>query len=243
VLEERMRREEAANKLATATAAPAVKLSPEEEKKRAIEEQRLLTEELRRQGMENRKRTVEEQKRLEAEVQQAVAEKPVDSSATPTRRVIRPVENVAPATATASVVDASTPVMVAATTPVVTPTSGGPSSVAAEPARAVEPRPTSGGGVVEEARVKVMAVTNSFDYAPLPNNGCSSGRSYVVAELASTFDGLSSGVPVVLRIEDPTLGPARSGAMLAFTGLRRAGKGQDGTPVYCGKGSAFPLKK
>jgi hypothetical protein len=50
-------------------------------------------------------------------------------------------------------------------------------------------------------------------------------------------------VTVVLRVEDPTLGPARAGASLAFSGLKRAGKGQDGTFVYCGKGTAFPVRK
>ena len=97
--------------------------------------------------------------------------------------------------------------------------------------------------MVEDARVKVVSVADKFPYYGISNNGCTSGRSFVTAELVSPFDGLSTGVPVVLRIEDPNLGPARAGSFLAFSGLRRAGKAPDGTFVYCGKGTAFPVRR
>ena len=99
------------------------------------------------------------------------------------------------------------------------------------------------GAMVEDARVKVVSVAEKFPYYGISNNGCTSGRSFVTAELVSPFDGLPVGVPVVLRIEDPNLGPARAGSFLAFSGLRRAGKAPDGTFVYCGKGTAFPVRR
>jgi len=99
------------------------------------------------------------------------------------------------------------------------------------------------GALVEDARVKVVSVADKYPYFGIANNGCSSGRSFVTAELISPFDGLTVGVPVVLRIEDPNLGPARAGSFLAFSGLRRAGKAPDGTFVYCGKGTAFPVRR
>ena len=91
--------------------------------------------------------------------------------------------------------------------------------------------------------MKVISVTDKFPYYGIANNGCGSGKSFVMSELISPFDGLPSGIPVVLRIEDPTLGPARAGSNLAFSGLRRAGKAPDGTFVYCGKGTAFPVRR
>jgi hypothetical protein len=97
--------------------------------------------------------------------------------------------------------------------------------------------------VVEDARVRVISLTDSYPYFGIANNGCTAGRSFVTAELLAPFDGLPQGLPVVLRIEDPNLGPARAGSFLAFSGLRRAGKGPDGTFVYCGKGTAFPVRR
>jgi hypothetical protein len=97
--------------------------------------------------------------------------------------------------------------------------------------------------MVEDARVKVVSVAEKFPYYGIANNGCTSGRSFVTAELLAPFDGLPVGVPVVLRIEDPNLGPARAGSFLAFSGLRRAGKAPDGVFVYCGKGTAFPVRR
>ena len=97
--------------------------------------------------------------------------------------------------------------------------------------------------VVEDARVKVVSIGDKFPYYGIANNGCTQGKSFVTAELLSPFDGLSAGLPVVLRLEDPTLGPARAGSSLAFSGLRRAGKAPDGTFVYCGKGTAFAIKR
>lgn len=63
------------------------------------------------------------------------------------------------------------------------------------------------------------------------------------ADLLAAFDELPASTSVVLRIDDVTLGPATSGATLAFSGLRRAGKGPDGTFVYCGRGSAFQIRQ
>ena len=97
--------------------------------------------------------------------------------------------------------------------------------------------------IVEDAKVKVVSVEERFPFFGIPSNGCSAGRAYVVSELLSPFDGLPAGIPVVLRVEDPALGPARAGSMLAFSGLKRAGKSPDGTFVYCGKGTAFPVRK
>ncbi|MFZ5471684.1 MAG: hypothetical protein ACOZIN_19835, partial [Myxococcota bacterium] len=98
-------------------------------------------------------------------------------------------------------------------------------------------------GMVEDAKVKVVSVAGGYPYFGIPQNGCSAGKSFVMGELLAPFDGMSAGTALVLRIEDPKLGPARTGAALAFSGLRRAGKGKDGTFVYCGKGTAFPVRR
>ena len=82
-----------------------------------------------------------------------------------------------------------------------------------------------------------------YPFFGIPSNGCSAGRAYIKSELLAPFDGLPAGVAIVLRVEDPTLGPARVGSSLAFSGLKRAGKAPDGTFVYCGKGTAFPVRK
>ena len=98
-------------------------------------------------------------------------------------------------------------------------------------------------GLVEDARVKVVSVAEKYPYYGIANNGCAAGKHFVTAELISPFDGNAVGLPVVLRIEDPNLGPAKVGSYLAFSGLRRAGKSPDGTFVYCGKGTAFPVRR
>ncbi len=95
--------------------------------------------------------------------------------------------------------------------------------------------------VVEDAQVKVTAVSGGFPYFSILDNGCAAGKVFVTAELLNSFDGMPAGTPVVLRLEDAN-GPARAGASLAFSGLRRAGKSKEGTFVYCGKGTAFPLR-
>jgi hypothetical protein len=125
---------------------------------------------------------------------------------------------------------------------------GGKAGVGAMiPARTLDEAKTdprfAAAGLVEDARVKIISVGDKYPYYGIAQNGCSSGKSFVMAELISPFDGLPSGIPVVLRIDDATLGPARPGSSLAFSGLRRAGKGQDGTFVYCGKGTAFPVRR
>jgi hypothetical protein len=97
--------------------------------------------------------------------------------------------------------------------------------------------------ISEDARVKVAEVEERFAYYGIPSNGCSAGRAYVMSELLGAFDGMGVGSKIVIRVEDPALGPATAGASLAFSGLKRAGKGQDGRMVYCGKGTATALKK
>ena len=96
--------------------------------------------------------------------------------------------------------------------------------------------------VAEDARVKVVSVSGGFPYFGILDNGCAAGKVFVTAELLSAFDGAPAGSRVVLRIENAKLGPARKGASLAFSGLRRAGKGNDGTFVYCSRGTASPIK-
>ena len=78
--------------------------------------------------------------------------------------------------------------------------------------------------MVEDARVKVVSVTDKFPYYGIADNGCTSGRSFVTAELISPFDGLPVGVPVVLRIEDPEPRPCPGGQLPGV--LRPAPGGQ-----------------
>ncbi len=93
-----------------------------------------------------------------------------------------------------------------------------------------------------DARVRVMGVLEGYPYFGIPNNGCGSGKHYVTADLLSPFDDMPAGTSIVLRLEDMSLGPTTQGATLAYSGLKRAGKGPDGTPVYCGRGSAFKTR-
>ena len=95
----------------------------------------------------------------------------------------------------------------------------------------------------DDARVKITMTRSSYPYYGIPDNGCSSGPNFLDAELLTPFDGFAAGTPVVLRIEDVTIGPATPGASLAMSGLRRAGKGPDGTFVYCGRGTAFQIRR
>jgi hypothetical protein len=94
----------------------------------------------------------------------------------------------------------------------------------------------------DDARVRITRMLDGYPYYGIPNNGCSAGKHFFSAELLAPADGLAAGTPVILRIEDVTLGPTQTGATLAFSGLRRAGKGPDGTWVYCGRGSAFQIR-
>lgn len=95
----------------------------------------------------------------------------------------------------------------------------------------------------DDARVRVTRMLEGFPYYGIPNNGCSAGKHFLNAELLAPFDDLPAGTNIVLRIEDATIGPAQPGASLAFSSLRRAGKGPDGTPVYCGRGTAFQIRQ
>lgn len=95
----------------------------------------------------------------------------------------------------------------------------------------------------EDMRVKITRVLPGYPYYGIPNNGCSAGQNYLEAELLTASDGLAPGTSIVLRIEDATIGPATQGATLAFSGLRRAGKGPNGTWVYCGRGTAFQIRQ
>ncbi|MEW6434934.1 MAG: hypothetical protein AB1730_25820, partial [Myxococcota bacterium] len=176
-----------------------------------------------------------------------------------TRRVIRGGETPPPATSVAATTPPPT-----APSPATTPSPGAaPTQATATSAGAYLGAKASAGGLlparsldeakadprfregalVEDAKVKVVSVAEKFPYYGIANNGCTPGRSYVMSELLAPFDGLPAGVPIVLRIEDPTLGPARAGSSLAFSGLRRAGKAPDGTFVYCGRGTAFPVRR
>jgi hypothetical protein len=94
----------------------------------------------------------------------------------------------------------------------------------------------------DDARVRIFRTLDAYPYYGITNNGCSQGKHFFEAELLSPVDGLAAGTRVVLRIEDVTLGPTSTGATLAFSGMRRAGKGPDGTWVYCGRGSAFQIR-
>ena len=93
-----------------------------------------------------------------------------------------------------------------------------------------------------DARVRITRTLDGYPYYGIPDNGCSQGKNFFTAELLAGFDDLPVGTTIVLRIEDATIGPANTGATLAFSGMRRAGKGPDGTPVYCGRGSAFQIR-
>ncbi len=97
--------------------------------------------------------------------------------------------------------------------------------------------------LVEDARVKIGSLADTFTFFSIPKHGCLEGHSFVMGSLVSPFDGLAAGSPVVLRLADPSLGPAKAGNSMAFSGLRRAGKAADGTFVYCGKGTAFPVRR
>jgi hypothetical protein len=95
----------------------------------------------------------------------------------------------------------------------------------------------------EEARARVARVAAQYPYFGIPHNGCGRGPSFLTGELLAPFDGLPVGSAIVLRLEDPSQGSALEGDSLAFSGLRRAGKGPDGTWVYCGRGPALPLPR
>ena len=95
--------------------------------------------------------------------------------------------------------------------------------------------------MVEDAQVKVVSVSGGYPYFGIPENGCSQGKHFVTGELTAPFDGLTAGTPVVLRIDET--GSSRAGTTLAYSGLRRAGKGKDGTFVYCGRGTALPVRR
>ncbi len=92
-----------------------------------------------------------------------------------------------------------------------------------------------------DARVRVRELLEGYPYFGIPQNGCGAGKNFVAVDLLAPFDDMPAGTSVVLRIEDLTLGPTVKGGTFAYSGLRRAGKGPDGTPVYCGRGSAFKI--
>lgn len=99
------------------------------------------------------------------------------------------------------------------------------------------------GAIIEDAKVRVVGVSDRYPYFGIPENGCSAGKSFATAELLARFDGQAPGTSVVLRLENPGPGSTAPGATMAFPLLRRAGKGKDGTFVYCGKGTAFPVRR
>ncbi|HYX90613.1 MAG TPA: hypothetical protein VE782_03575, partial [Myxococcaceae bacterium] len=95
----------------------------------------------------------------------------------------------------------------------------------------------------EEAQVKVLSVAGEYPYFAIHDSGCGAGKRYLHAELLGGFDGLPAGTAVVLRVEDAALGVAGTGATLAFSGLRRAGKTRDGTYVYCAAATPTPARR
>ncbi|MHB8873483.1 MAG: hypothetical protein ACYC8T_07330 [Myxococcaceae bacterium] len=99
------------------------------------------------------------------------------------------------------------------------------------------------GAIIEDAKVRVVGVSDRYPYFGIPENGCSAGKNFATAELLARFDGQAPGTSVVLRLENPSPGSTAPGATMAFPLLRRAGKGKDGTFVYCGKGTAFPVRR
>ncbi|MBL8940319.1 MAG: hypothetical protein JNM69_37580 [Archangium sp.] len=82
---------------------------------------------------------------------------------------------------------------------------------------------------VPTLKVAVLGVDGGFPYFGVPANGCTGGARYVRAVLDESVDGMSAGTHVVVRTTmSPTAGTRRT-----FEGLRRAGLGRDGTPVFC----------
>jgi hypothetical protein len=98
------------------------------------------------------------------------------------------------------------------------------------------------GAVIEDAKVRALSVSDRYPYFGIPENGCGAGKTFLTVELVAPFDGQAPGTRVVLRLEKPSPGSTAPGARMAFLRLRRAGKGQDGTFVYCGTGTAFPVR-
>ncbi len=97
-------------------------------------------------------------------------------------------------------------------------------------------------GLGEPARLKVASLADTFAFEALANSGCPEAKRFVVGELLASFDGLTAGTRVVLRVDDSAEAPARAGSSLAFSGLRRAGKSPDGTFVYCGRTPGVPVR-
>jgi NADH dehydrogenase [ubiquinone] 1 alpha subcomplex assembly factor 7 len=197
-----------------------------------------------RQAELDQKRLDAEAKRLEEEEARqtgrlAAEQKKIQDAAGPapakTRRVLQPGQAPAPQTTAAAANPAG------ASPAAASPAAASP-AVASPTAASTDPRMRAG-SLVEDAQLKVASIAASYAYADIPTNGCSQGTSFVMGQLVGPFDGMPPGTHVVLRIEDPSLGPVRAGGALAFSGLRRAGKAADGTYVYCGKGVAFPIHR
>lgn len=82
---------------------------------------------------------------------------------------------------------------------------------------------------VTTLKVAVLGVDQGFPYFGIPANGCAGGSRYVTGVLDESVDGMPVGTRVVVRTaSSPTAGTKRT-----FDGLRRAGLGRDGTPVFC----------
>ncbi len=203
-------------------------------RKKAEEERKRLEAEEKKQKPADKARTVEG-KKAATEDKPAAAEKAAEPrpmlKRAPSRRVLKP------GTASPAATPAATPAVsegAPAPLPVLIP-------VSSQAEAQKDPRFRSH-AVAADAKVKVVSVTGGFPYFSILDNGCAAGKAFVTADLLESFDGMPAGTKVVLRIENAKLGPTRAGASLAFSGLRRAGKGDDGTFVYCGKGTATPVK-
>ena len=214
----------------------AKKLAADAERQARIEEAKAAllkkheAEEASRRSKDDEKRLAEEKKKAEADAKQIEEEARKMVAAQEKeggRRVVR-----SGATTTA----AATPAAVPAGTGSV------PRPAASLDDAKKDPR-FQAGDVSGEAKVKVAGLAEKFPYYGIPNNGCGLRKFYVSAELVAPFDGMDFATPVVIGIQDATLGPSRAGAVLGYTGLRRAGKAPDGTMVYCGTGAANPVRR
>ena len=82
---------------------------------------------------------------------------------------------------------------------------------------------------VQTMKVTVLGVDAAFPYFGIPANGCTGGARYVRALLDESVDGMAAGTRVVVR----TSASSSAATKRTFVGLRRAGLGRDGTPVFC----------
>lgn len=103
-----------------------------------------------------------------------------------------------------------------------------------EPAPVVDAR-FAPAEISEQAQVKVASYETAFAYSVIPENGCKEAKSFWLGTLLSPYDGLEAGAKIVLQAEAAAPKKLKGDAEVKAGGLRRAGKAEDGTYVYCGK--------